>query len=277
MRNIKWLLFLVLVALAATSFASKINRITLSELQTKADLIVLAKITKLVKEENLDCVTIRVDSYLKGNSPQKDYIFTLVTRGGLKDFDPFLRKGDTGVFFLKIKKREGEVEKAYWGSIATFQKNHFDLSDERTNPSKMDTSDYLYEKIDFKEVYSKLIIRDRADNIYSGQVKSQKGFTEFLQKYPIDLNIENIDFEKQMLIFGITDNISTRAFQFLKDKKRNAFVLDYYDTGVKLYKLMPPGEGKQYFYLQVFLVNRIKNISHVKVKNRIRGLSKVYE
>ena len=108
------------------------------------------------------------------------------------------------------------------------------------------------------------------------QIKSKKGLTEFLQKYQIDLNIENIDFEKKMLIFGITDKISTKAFQFLKHKKRNSFVLDYYDTGAK-YKLMHPGEGKQYFYLQVFLVNRIKNISHIKVKNRIMGLSKVYE
>jgi len=136
MRKIKWLSFLVLVALAATSFASKINRITLSELQTKADLIVLAKITKLVKEENLDRVTISVDSYLKGNSPQKDHTFTLVTRGGLKDFDPSLKKGDMGVFFLKLMALEGQVEKAYWGSVATFQKNHFDLTEKKRNPNK---------------------------------------------------------------------------------------------------------------------------------------------
>ena len=67
-----------------------------------------------------------MDLYLKGKSSQKVYTFNLVTRGGLKDFDPSLKKGDTGVFFLKLREQEGQVEKTYWGSVATFQKNHFD-------------------------------------------------------------------------------------------------------------------------------------------------------
>ena len=68
---------------------------------------------------------------LKGKSPQTVYTFTLVTRGGLNDFDPALKKGDSGVFFLKLRKQEGEVEKAYWGSVATFPKNHFDLTEKK--------------------------------------------------------------------------------------------------------------------------------------------------
>ena len=121
---------------SATSFASKISRITLSELQSKATYIMLAKVTKLVEGGNRDHVTIKVDSYLKGKSPQTVYTFTLVTRGGLKDFDPSLKKGDMGVFFLKLMALEGQVEKAYWGSVATFQKNHFDLTEKKRNPNK---------------------------------------------------------------------------------------------------------------------------------------------
>ena len=127
-KTIFWSVSFLLI-LAATSFASEISRITLSALYVKSDLIVMAEVINLLKKENQDQVTIKTDSYLKGESSQKIYIFNLVTRGGLKDFDPSLKKGDTGVFFLKLREQEGQVEKAYWGSVATFQKNHFDLTE----------------------------------------------------------------------------------------------------------------------------------------------------
>lgn len=121
---------LLMLATGTTGFASQIKRITLAELQTKADIIVMAKVTEVVAEGDADHVTIKVDSYLKGESHQTVYTFTLVTRGGLKDFDPTLKKGDSGVFFLKPRKQEGQVEKAYWGGVAIFPKNHFDLTKE---------------------------------------------------------------------------------------------------------------------------------------------------
>ena len=43
---------------------------------------------------------------------------------GLKDFDPELKVGDKGVFFLTRNK--GKFEKAYWGSIAIFPKDNFE-------------------------------------------------------------------------------------------------------------------------------------------------------
>ena len=89
----------------------------------------MAEVINLLRKGNQDHVTIKADLYLKGESSQKIYTFNLVTRGGLKDFDPSLKKGDTGVFFLKLREQEGQVEKAYWGSVATFQKNHFDLTE----------------------------------------------------------------------------------------------------------------------------------------------------
>jgi hypothetical protein len=126
------LLVLLMLATAATVFASKIARITLAELQAKADIVVLAKVTKLVAEGDADHVTIKVDSFLKGKGPQNVYTFTLVTRGGLKDFDPAVKEGDSGVFFLKSKIQEDGVEKAYWGSIAIFPKDNFELTKEDT-------------------------------------------------------------------------------------------------------------------------------------------------
>lgn len=129
MKRITGLVLLMLTTSTA-GFASEISRITLAELQAKASIVVLAKVTKVVAEGDADHVTIRVDSYLKGESPQTVYMFTLVTRGGLKDFDPSLKKGDSGVFFLKAMKLEGQVDKAYWGGVAVFPKNHFDLTKE---------------------------------------------------------------------------------------------------------------------------------------------------
>jgi len=132
MNKTNLLAALFLFIFVSASFASQIQRITLSELHAKADIIVMAEVTKLVEEGNQDHVTIKVELYLKGKNPQTVYTFTLVTRGGLKDFDPSLKKGDTGVFFLKLKEQKGQVEKAYWGSVANFQKNHFDLTEEKT-------------------------------------------------------------------------------------------------------------------------------------------------
>ena len=123
-KTIFWSASFILI-FATSIFASQISRITLSELYVKSDLIVMAEVVKLVKKGNQDHVTIKTDLYMKGKSSQRVYTFNLVTRGGLKDFDPSLKKGDTGVFFLILREQEGQVEKTYWGSVATFQKNNF--------------------------------------------------------------------------------------------------------------------------------------------------------
>lgn len=111
---------------STASYASSIGRITLSELEAKADFIVMGQVMSVEEESNIDRVTVKVDAYIKGDASQTEYKFTLVTRGGLKDFDPDLKKGNSGVFFLK---QQGEtVKKAYWGSVAIFSENHFMLT-----------------------------------------------------------------------------------------------------------------------------------------------------
>lgn len=134
-----------------------------------------------------------------------------------------------------------------------------------------------YQKIKIEQVFSKLITRDKTDHVYSGQIKTQSGLAEFEKTYGIDVDDAKMDFKKQMLIFGMTDNITTRAFQFLKQKGMNSFTLDYADTGIE-YRLRRVGEGLKYSYVQVFVIDRIDGISHVKVKNLVgNGLSKVYD
>lgn len=143
--------------------------------------------------------------------------------------------------------------------------------------SKAQVEPAPYQTIKINAVFSKLITRHRGDRVYSGQIKSEAGLMEFEKTYAVKLDDLKVDFNKQMLIFGITDEISTQAFQFLKQEKIKAFILDYFDTGIK-YRLRIPDEGKKYSYIQAFILKKIEGIPHIKVKNLVRnGLSKVYD
>lgn len=134
-----------------------------------------------------------------------------------------------------------------------------------------------YQAFSITPVFSELITRDQDDRIYSGQIKSKEGLVDFQQTYGIEFDTAKVDFAKQMLVFGVTDTITTRAVHFLKQIKTGFFILDYADTGIK-YKLQKPEEGKKYSYLQVFALDRIDGIPHVRVKNLVvNGLSKVYD
>jgi hypothetical protein len=116
---------LAVAALSIPAVASQIDPITLKELESRATHVVLGKVTKVEENRNEDIVTVEVAAFLKGKSEAKSYKFRLVTRGGLKDFDPAVKVGASGVFFLKEQEGTENATKAYWGSIATFPKDHF--------------------------------------------------------------------------------------------------------------------------------------------------------
>ena len=119
MKNILIMLILFAVFIPATH-ASQIARLNLNELPTKSKYIVLGKVVHVSPKDVRDIVTIRVASTLKGKLESDELTFMLTTRGGIKDFDPQLKIGDMGVFFLN--EFNGEIKKAYWGSIAIFNK-----------------------------------------------------------------------------------------------------------------------------------------------------------
>jgi len=162
MNKTHFLTAVLLTVLCTASSASQIQPITLSELYAKADLIVMAEAIEIDKKGDRDLVTIKADCFLKGKSPQTVFTFALVTGGGLKDFDPCLQKRDTGVFFLKHSQKQGQVEKAYWGSVAVFQKNHFGLSD-------------LSKRLEAWRAYR--VNRSEIGNIGDYERGFQKGFT----------------------------------------------------------------------------------------------------
>jgi len=133
-----------------------------------------------------------------------------------------------------------------------------------------------YQKIKIEPVCSSPITRDKDDRVYSGQIKSQTGLTKFQKTYGIDIDAP-IDFARQMLIFGITDNLSSRAFQLLKQERMRFFTLDYAQT-LTTYMPPPPPEGKKHSWIQVFVSPKIDGIAHIRVKNVVtNGLSKVYD
>ena len=112
---------------ASSSLASQINTMSLKQLQATAEIVALGQVTAVRSEGDLDHVAIQADTFLKGSSPETSFTFTLATRGDLKNFDPVLKKGAHGLFFLKKAKGTGKVTKTYWGSYAVFQSGIYSL------------------------------------------------------------------------------------------------------------------------------------------------------
>lgn len=132
-------LFILLFGLfcfpSSFALASDIALLPLKELPGISPVIVLGDVIHVVPQdnENLDTITIRIHAVLKGDLKEREATFVLSTRGGLKDFDPLLKVGDTGVFFLK--QENNTFKKAYWGSIAIFGKNNFSTATAPDAPS----------------------------------------------------------------------------------------------------------------------------------------------
>ncbi len=120
----------VFLAAANLGYATGISLMPLKDLHSKSQIIVLGQVEKVVQNGYYDTVTIKVSSYLKGEKyNDSTFTFNLITRSHLKDFDPELKKNQTGVFFLN--RKDDKTVKAYWGSIAIFNKPNFEISSEK--------------------------------------------------------------------------------------------------------------------------------------------------
>jgi len=124
-----------------------------------------------------------------------------------------------------------------------------------------------YEVIPIKEVYSKLIERDEKDLLQSGVIASKAGLSKFKSDYALNFDSSSIDFNKQKLVFGITDEITSRAFQLLKS---NTYCLDYRAYAIK-YKIRKAGAGEKNSYLQIFAIDSKHILRWLDVKNVIRN------
>ncbi len=134
-----------------------------------------------------------------------------------------------------------------------------------------------YEIIPLKPILAEQrVIRPASDNLLVGQIVSEKAAGQFRAKYGVAFETDNIDFSKQMLVFGITDIVSTRAFQLLRNRHTDAFMLDY--RYVNYYRrLAPPGENKKISIVQVFVTSRNeKMVGNIAVKNVTHEFTKWY-
>ncbi len=120
---IKVLLLTILLS-SGLSFASSISQIPLEEMEQKSEYIILGKVVTLKSLDNRDEVTIEIRRIIKGTELSKKTVsFWLTSRGGLKDFDPQLKIGNSVVAFLN--EENGKFMKAYWGSVSVFTKPNF--------------------------------------------------------------------------------------------------------------------------------------------------------
>ena len=111
-------------ALPSKVWASQIDRLDLAELERISKYIVIGEVLGVSSDKiGIEEIRVKVRAFLKGNSSNEIFLINLSTYG-VKGFDPKLKAGDTGVFFLKSLEN-GHAEKAYFGSIALFDKPNF--------------------------------------------------------------------------------------------------------------------------------------------------------
>jgi hypothetical protein len=110
------------VTLVPRAIASQISPLDLSALAGKAEVIVLGHVEGVKRlDDDRDEITVRIADVLKGKAADKTVTFPITCRGGLKDFDPELKVGDKGLFFLKAVQ-DGKSALAFFGSVAIFPK-----------------------------------------------------------------------------------------------------------------------------------------------------------
>lgn len=110
------------VALVPPVGASEIHPLDLSALAGRAEVIVLGHVEGVKRlDADRDEITVRIADTLKGKAADETVTFPITCRGGLKDFDPELKAGEKGLFFLKAIE-DGKSRLAFFGSVAIFPK-----------------------------------------------------------------------------------------------------------------------------------------------------------
>jgi hypothetical protein len=122
--KIKLLFALLAIGYSTCVFGSVIRSLPPNKLYNKAELIIFGRVSNIESDDALDYLTVEVIDCLKGIVLSKSIKVVLQVRGGLKEFDPILKKSDYGVFYLR--KSGNRYASAYAGSIAVFTKHVFE-------------------------------------------------------------------------------------------------------------------------------------------------------
>ena len=118
------------------------------------------------------------------------------------------------------------------------------------------------------------LLRDKDDRTYSAVIYDQEGLNEFLQKYPISVDIKSGLFKTQLLIVGFSDSTWAVRCDGLKHQSITnspKLYLDLHDKGVVV-KAAPPPENKKYTAWCVIAAPADLVISHVRIREGVSGL-----
>ena len=134
--NLNGRIIFLLLLLPFPLMASQINRLDVQDLEKQSEAIVLAEVVDVAalalddrRPIPFDSVKVKIGAILKGRVESKTLLLTLQPRG-VKDFDPSLRVGEKGVFFLKDLCGT-QAKLTFFGSAAVFGKDNFSISTEQ--------------------------------------------------------------------------------------------------------------------------------------------------
>jgi hypothetical protein len=137
MRHLKHLphiISVILIALLNSSFATQVASADLSKLTAQSQLVIVAKVLSVTpvelndrKDKPYDSVHVQISTVLKGELKEETINVILEPRG-VRDFDPVLKVGQSGVFFLNLNA-QGHYRLTASGAVAIFERGSFLLGE----------------------------------------------------------------------------------------------------------------------------------------------------
>jgi hypothetical protein len=118
------------------AWASQLVPFELSKLSSTSEIVVVARVAKVTpveldsrKPTPFDQVELIVATVLKG-SLQKSKLTIVLEPRGVRDFDPSLKPGDSGVFFLR-KNSNQQFRPITAGAVAMFENKNFVVTEDK--------------------------------------------------------------------------------------------------------------------------------------------------
>ncbi len=115
--------------LTTCALASQLIPFELSDLSSKSELIVVARVIAVTpvaidsrKPTPLDQVLLTIGSVLKGD-PKTNHLAIVLEPRGVRGFDPAVKAGDSGVFFLS--RYGNHLRPCTFGAVALFEHKNF--------------------------------------------------------------------------------------------------------------------------------------------------------
>lgn len=124
--------------LITCAFASQLVPVELSDLSAKSELVVVARVANVSPVEidsrrptPFDQVKLTVVTVLKGQL-SKDSLTIILEPRGVRNFDPSLKPGDSGIFFLR-EDSDKRIRPITPGAVALFENTNFVVSEKSTS------------------------------------------------------------------------------------------------------------------------------------------------